>query len=111
LKYVNPGAVARGAMAPSAARPASAIVHDSPDARLVVFRLEPGQVVSPHHSASTVVLTVIAGSGNLGGADGDSRSCVQGDTVIYEPNEVHWMSSAEETLVILAMITPRPGSR
>ena len=55
------------AKAASATRPATAIVHDSPDARLVIFRLGPGQSVG--------------------------------------------MRAADEPLVLLATIAPRPGDR
>ncbi len=111
MRYVNPVAAARGAITAVPARPASAIVHDSPDSRLVVFRIEPGQEVSAHRSTSTVVLNVLEGSGILSGADGEQRSCSAGDIVLYEPNEEHSMRASEETLLILATITPRPGTR
>jgi len=41
------------------------------------------------------------------------RSCrvAAGDVVTYDPNEIHGMRAADEELVLLATITPRPGSR
>ena len=93
-------------------RPATAIVHDGADARLVVFRIEPGQSVAPHTSASTVVLSIVAGSGMVSGATGatDERQVHAGDLVIYEPNEVHGMRALEQQFVVLATIAPRPGA-
>ena len=110
MKTLDPRAAARAARAASDVRPATAIVHDVPDARLVVFRLAPGQAVAPHTSTSTVLLTVLAGSGTLSGAD-EERRCVAGDVVAYAPGELHGMRAHDEELLLLATITPRPGER
>jgi quercetin dioxygenase-like cupin family protein len=101
---------AADAPAPNASRPATAIVHDSADARLVVFRLAPGQSVPPHRSVSTVTLTAISGRGFARGA-ADECALAPGETVIFEPNELHGMRAEDEELVLLATITPRPGAR
>lgn len=98
------------AKAANVTRPATAIVHDSPDARLVIFRLGPGQSVAPHRSASSVTLTVIAGCGFASG-DGGERPIAPGAAVVYAPNEIHGMRAADEPLVLLATIAPRPGDR
>lgn len=90
-------------------RPATAIVHDAPDARMVVFRIEPGQAVAPHTSTSTVVLSVVAGSGIVSGATGE-RAVAPGALVVYEPNELHGMRATDEQLVVLATIAPRPAA-
>ena len=111
---LDPRASARQAVAASPSRPATAILHDSDDARLVVFRIEPGQAVAPHRSASTVQLTVLEGSGVLSGEAAGSaseRACAEGDVVVYAPNELHGMRAGDQRLVLLATITPRPGSR
>ena len=105
---------AREAVTTQADRPATAIVHDTPDVRLVVFRLAPGQRVPLHRSTSTVQLTVLAGAGVLTGeTDGApaDASCAAGDVVVYAPNEQHGMRADAEELVLLATITPRPGGR
>ena len=111
---INPRGAARSAVAANADRPATAILHDSPDARLVVFRLAPGQAVPPHRSGSTVQLSVLEGTGMLTGDDGHGpaeRACAAGDVVVYAPNEIHGMRAGSEELLLLATITPRPGSR
>jgi quercetin dioxygenase-like cupin family protein len=105
-----PHAAAREARAASPARPATAILHDGPDARLVVFRLAPGQAVPPHRSPSTVTLTVLSGAGVLSGGDGE-RACLAGDVVVYAPHELHGMRTTDAELLLLATITPRPGAR
>jgi quercetin dioxygenase-like cupin family protein len=91
-------------------RPASAILHDSPDARLVVFRIAAGQEIPAHRSPSTVLLTVLEGRGVFTGSDGE-RAVRTGDLVAYEPEELHGMRAVDETLAVLATITPGPGSR
>ena len=91
-------------------RPATAIVHDTPDARVVVFRIAPGQTVAPHRNGSTVILTVLSGHGIVTG--GDSRRVVSaGEVVAFEPNELHGMSAVDAEFVLLATITPRPSAR
>jgi quercetin dioxygenase-like cupin family protein len=118
MKIYDLSALAAGAASPKAGRPATALVHDSSDARIVLFRIEPGQAVPVHTNASTVLLTVISGQGTVTGAEGD-RPVSAGDLVAYDPNEPHGMQAAVaaaevgagEPLVIAAVIAPRPGSR
>lgn len=110
MKTIDVRQVAADAVAANASRPATATVHDSADARLVVFRIAPGQTVPPHRNASTVTLTVISGRGFARGGDTE-RTLAPGETVIFEPNELHGMRAESEELVLLATITPRPGTR
>lgn len=110
MKGYELGALAERAKSADGVRPATALVHDSPDARLVVFRIEPGQRVSPHTSSSTVLLTVVQGRGFVSGADGE-QAVSAGDAIVYEPDELHGMRADAERLVLLATITPRPGAR
>ena len=109
-----PRELARNAIAANPSRPATAVLHDSADVRQVVFRLAPGQSVPPHRSTSTVLLTVLDGAGVLSGEGENGAAehhCTTGDTVAYEPNELHGMRAEGETLLLLATITPRPGGR
>ena len=110
MRFLDLRRAAADAVAPNASRPATVIVHDSADARLIVFRLAPGQSVPPHRNASTVTLTVISGRGFARGAD-DECALTPGEAVIFEPNELHGMRAEDEELVLLATIAPRPGSR
>ena len=102
--------VASLATSPAAGRPATTIVSDSPDARLVLFRIDPGQAIPPHSNTSTVLMTIVSGSGIVSGPDGDHVARA-GDLIAYEPNELHGMRADTDQLVILATITPRPGTR
>ena len=114
MKTLDPRAAARAAVAPNPTRPATAVVHDTDDLRLVVFRLDAGQSVPPHRSVSSVMLTVLEGDGVLSGeADGATLdvACKPGDVVTYAPNELHGMRADTGELLLLATITPRPGSR
>lgn len=114
MKTLNPREAAQGAVAAASSRAASAVVHDSADARLVVFRIEPGQAVAPHRSTSTVILSVLEGTALLSGEEnGDAReySLVRGDAVVYAPGELHGMRALQERVLLLATITPRPGTR
>ena len=110
MKIYDASALAAGAVTPSGGRPATTLVHDSGDARVVLFRLDPGQAVPVHTSASTVLLTIISGSGTVIGADAE-RVVKPGDIVAYAENEPHGMQAAGERFVIAAVIAPRPGSR
>jgi quercetin dioxygenase-like cupin family protein len=109
VKVLSTLSAAREAVSAQPTRPATALLHDSPDARVVVFRIEPGQEVAPHTSTSTVLLAVLAGKGTVSGASGESP-VVAGDLVSYDTGEVHGMRAGDETLVLMATIAPRPGA-
>ena len=109
MKKLDPLAAARSAVAANNTRPAMAVIHDSPEARLVVFRIAPAQQVAPHHSKSRVMIQVLEGSGILSGADSE-MDCAAGELVTYEPGEQHGMRAVDQELLLLATITPRPGS-
>ena len=110
MKLYDTRAAAASAVANRPDRPATTLLHDSADARVVIFRIDPGQEVPIHTSASTVVLVIVSGTGTVAGADGE-RSVGPGDIVAYEEQEPHGMRAAGEQLVIAAIIAPRPGSR
>jgi quercetin dioxygenase-like cupin family protein len=110
VKIYDPAAVARTAVAAHPERPAIALMHDGPDARLVLFRIAAGQEVPVHTSVSTVILHVLSGSGLVSGGDGETEVRA-GMVVAYESREPHGMRSPAEELVVLAVIAPRPASR
>ena len=101
-------ALAAAAVSANPSRPAATLIHDSADARVVVFRLDPGQQVPVHTSASTVLLTVITGSGVVTGA-GEDHEVSAGDIIAYGAGEPHGMRAMAGQLVIAAVIAPRPG--
>ena len=110
MKVLDPAVAGRDAVASHPERPATALVHDAPDVRLVVFRIAPGQAVATHTSPSTVVLYAVSGGGMVSGAEGE-RDVNAGEVVAYEPNEPHSMRATDRELVLLAAIAPRPGGR
>lgn len=110
MKHLDPVEAAQSAIASHPDRPATAVIHDSPEARLVVFRIAPGQEVAPHRSKSSVTLIVLKGSGIISG-DGEEARVARGHVVTYEPNELHGMKADTEEMLLLATIAPRPGSR
>lgn len=103
-------ALAAAAIATSPTRPATAIAHDAPDARLVVFRIGASQTVAPHVSPSSVVLVVASGAGFVLGDQGE-QAVRTGDVISFEPHERHGMRAEAQELVVLAVIAPRPGAR
>lgn len=114
MKLIKPADAARSAVSANSDRPATAVLLDTADVRLVVFRIAAGQEVSAHRSSSSVLLTVVSGSGFLSGegVEGpDERACEAGDCMVCDPNELHAMRATDEELVVLATITPRPGTR
>lgn len=110
MKILDVGRAATDAVAANPTRPATAVLYDSPDARVIVFRIAPGQVVPPHRNESTVMLTVVSGRGIVSGGD-DERAVDPGEVVVYEPSELHGMRAVDDELVLVATITPRPSQR
>jgi quercetin dioxygenase-like cupin family protein len=110
MKIHDAPAIAAAAVAARAGRPATSLVHDSDDARVVVFRIDPGEEVAVHVSPSTVILMILEGRGMVSGADG-GREVKPGDIVTYDQREPHGMRAHAERLVIAAVIAPRPGPR
>jgi quercetin dioxygenase-like cupin family protein len=114
MKTLDPLSAARNAIAANKDRPATAVIHDTDDVRLVVFRIEPGQSVPMHRSTSSVLLTVLEGAGVLcGESEGETyeRAYRAGESVAYDPQELHGMRSYEKQMLLLATIAPRPGAR
>ncbi|HEX7117942.1 MAG TPA: cupin domain-containing protein [Longimicrobiales bacterium] len=102
MKALSAGPEAR------ADRPASAVLHDEANVRIVGFRLEPGQRIPPHHSSSTVTVHVTEGRGTFIGADGRAELAA-GETAVYAPGETHAIEAGDAPLRFLAIIAPRPG--
>jgi len=107
---LHPSEAVRGALAVQSSRPATSTLLDTDDARLVVFRIAPAQHVPAHRSDSTVLISVLRGTGIISGAQGE-RECAPGDLMAFEPGEIHGMRALDEPFHLLAVITPRPGTR
>jgi len=89
-------------------RPASELLHDEANVRVVAFHLLPGQRIAPHNSPSTVLVQVVSGSGRFHGAEDDAL-LTAGQSAVYAPGEMHAIDAIDEPLRFLAIITPRPG--
>ena len=90
-------------VAPRADRPATGTAHDSRDARFVVFRLAPGQVVRTHTNPAAVTLVVLQGRGVFTGAAGE-QLLGAGDAALYAPGEPHGIRAADDEVIFLAVI-------
>jgi quercetin dioxygenase-like cupin family protein len=90
-------------------RPATQILHDDTNARVIAFHLMPGQKVPPHHSSSTVMVHVLEGIGVFHGAD-TSATLSAGGMAVFEPGETHAIDAVDSSLRFVAIITPRPGN-
>ncbi|MCC6316625.1 MAG: cupin domain-containing protein [Gemmatimonadaceae bacterium] len=111
MKTYDASALAANAVSARPDRPAMTLVHDSPDVRVALFRIEPGQQVAVHTSPSSVLLHVVSGSGIVSGADGVEQRVSAGAIVTYEPGEPHGMRADSETFTLAATIAPRPAAR
>jgi len=109
MNTYEPLRVAEEAVTARPGHPATAVLGDAPDTRLVVFRIEPGQAIAPHSSTSSVILSIMEGSGLVSGAEGE-RSARAGNVVAFAPNETHGMRALSHRFVVLAIITPRPDA-
>lgn len=89
-------------------RPATRILHDEPNLRMIAFHLLPGQTVPPHRSTSTVLVQVIAGRGRFIGEDAEA-TLRPGESAVYRPGETHSIEALDEPLVFHAVLAPRPG--
>ncbi|MEO8479678.1 MAG: cupin domain-containing protein [Gemmatimonadota bacterium] len=103
MKVIDLEGSAHDAVTANPTRPATAVLHDTPAVRLVVFRIEPGQQVAMHTNPGTVLLTVISGNGTILG-DNESHEVGVGSMVAYAPGELHGMQAASEQFCLLATI-------
>ena len=98
-----------GGPTPRPDRPATRLLHDEANARVVCFHVAAGQEVPPHTSDSTVVVQVLEGDGLFRGVESEAR-LGPGQTAVYAPGELHSMRPADGgDLRFLAIMTPRPG--
>lgn len=87
-------------------RPLSQLLFDSPHSRVVSFGLEAGQEITPHVSDSEVHMLVFQGKGDV--LIGETRfPAVAGQLFVCPPKASHGFR-AEEKMIVLATITPRP---
>lgn len=82
------------------------VLH-STDARAIVLRLEPGQVLGDHQVRERAWVTVVEGEAEV--TCGDARAAAgTGSLVMFEPGERHSLSSATGARVLL-LLAPWPA--
>jgi quercetin dioxygenase-like cupin family protein len=86
--------------------PVAKLIFDSEAARVVLFCLNAGQEVPVHVSTSEVIMLVVKGKGSLIAGDQEVEAG-PGTMVACAREEPHGMR-AEEKMLILATIAPRP---
>ncbi len=87
------------------------LVYDNEHARVIRFYLMEGQEIKPHKSPSSVFITVLKGKLEFFiGKTNSSEILKEGDTVFYEPEELHGFKAIEKSIVE-AVITPNPLRR
>lgn len=88
-------------------RPATAILHDEANVRVIGFELQTGQKIPPHRNDSTVLVHVVEGTGAFRGADGEIWLSA-GESAVYPPGEEHSITAHHGPLRFIAILTPRP---
>lgn len=86
------------------------IVHDSPDARVVLFSFQPGQGVPLHRTPAAVTLRVLRGRGVFTRNEGQ-RTIWEGSKVAVAPHEAYALRADRETMTVLVTIAPSPTTR
>jgi quercetin dioxygenase-like cupin family protein len=88
VKVLGDGPAARSG------RPASELVHDEPNVRIVCFHLLEGQCIPAHASDSTVVVEVIGGGGVFRGAD-HAAELEAGASAVFAPGELRAIEAVD----------------
>ena len=87
-------------------RPKNKIIADSPQARVMIFCLEAGQVVPTHGSPSLVLFYTVAGEG-MALVGEEEVPLRPGVLVQCPPNVPHGLKGVN-SLVVMATVAPRP---
>lgn len=85
----------------------SEVLHSCQDMRVILLSLQPGQMVSPHTSSSSVCLHVLRGSGELL-VGHEWVESGPGMIRFYPPGETHGIRATTEPVAVLATLAPRP---
>lgn len=85
----------------------SELLHHEQNIRLARFHLDPGEVVEPHRSDSTVLLHVIRGAGTFRSED-DETFLTEGDSALFAPGEIHAVETDGVPVTFLAVLAPAP---
>ncbi len=82
------------------------IIHDSPQSRVVLFCLEPGQELAAHSSTSEVMFFGV--QGRCRAIVGEQAIDLRPKTIVFcSPSTPHGLKAITKS-VVMAVITPRP---
>ena len=84
----------------------SKVMHDSKNSRVALFCLEPEQEVLSHTSTSEISFLVMEGKGQV--FIGGDQVPVETDSLVVCPPQVPHGMKAEQHMVVLAFMAPRP---
>lgn len=85
----------------------SEVLHSCQDMRVILFSLQPGQVLEPQTSSSSVCLQVVRGSGELLVGQ-EWATTGNGMVRFYPPGEAYGIRATNDPLSVLATMAPRP---
>ena len=90
---------------------ATEVVYNHPNGRVIRFYIPKEKEVKPHKSKSSVFVTVLKGTLVFYIGKEDTHETLKaGDSVYYEPDELHGFKALEDS-VVEAIISPDPSSQ
>lgn len=92
----------------SSERPVFQLMAENGDCRVLTLGLEAGHSVPAHSSASTVLMYVAEGNGQIQVGD-EERKVRAGDLALCPPHLTHALAAAaDQRLLVVVVISPRP---
>ncbi len=87
--------------------PVKEFLHDSPEMKMALLCMEPGQEIPPHGAPSRVMMQVLEGEGEFT-VGSEKIKGVAGSILPCNPGEPHGIRAVTR-LVVLAVVAPNPG--
>lgn len=91
----------------SAEGPVKQFLHDSPQMKMALLCLEPGQEIPPHGAPAMVMMQVLEGEGEFTVGKEKKRG-VAGNIFPCAPDHPHGIRALSR-LAVLAVVAPNPG--
>lgn len=93
---------------PNPAEVERTVVHQTPEAALVVWHLLPGQDIAPHrHPAGQDTWVVVAGEADYVLGDGETRRIRAGDVAVAPVGQLHGARNhSDAPFVVASVVTP-----
>jgi quercetin dioxygenase-like cupin family protein len=83
------------------------VLFSTPEARMVLIDLAPGDELGDHVVHERAIIQVVAGAIDVTDASG-STTCSQGNVILLEPSERHAVRSPDGARILLTL-APWPG--